>query len=217
MEHPLKREEIRQAYREYCDRIASRFGLSSWAPLNQLTRMVTTNLGDVDAFRRAEAECPSTAWGAIRVLVAFETPRERPMYMSYVFIGRTPTGEEVVALFDATKEWKVLSRSSSATEDPEQCHPSLPGLRDFPQPVLPLETALHRLWRRWAAPAPPRPAAGSACWPHRTALSCCRLGETPLSTPIHGSANDEKNRSSVHEGFITVGALMKVAQVMNDH
>lgn len=32
------------------------------------------------------------------------------MYMSYVFIGRTPTGEEFVAVFDATKEGKVLCR-----------------------------------------------------------------------------------------------------------
>lgn len=116
----LKREEIRQAYREYCDRIASRFGLPSWAPVNQLTRMVTTNLGDSEAFARGEAESPAAAWMAIRVLVAFETPRERPMYMSYVFIGRTPVGEEVVAWFNELKQWSVLSRSSSPSVSHEQ-------------------------------------------------------------------------------------------------
>lgn len=117
----LKREEIRKAYQEYCDRIAGRFGLPSWAPVNQLTRMVTTNMGDLEAFNHAESEIPSAAWVAIRVLVAFETPKERPMYMSYVFIGRAPSGDEVVALFDASKQWKVLSTS----RDPSANHENL--------------------------------------------------------------------------------------------
>lgn len=55
----LKREEIRGAYMDYCERITARFGLSAWAPVNQLTRMVTTNIGDVEAFGRAETEVPS--------------------------------------------------------------------------------------------------------------------------------------------------------------
>jgi hypothetical protein len=116
----LKREEIREAYKEYCDGIANRFNLTSWASANQLTRMVTTNMGDTESFERAEKEFPATAWVAIRVLVAFETKRERPMYMSYVFIGRTPDGVEIVALFDASKQWAVLSRSSDSNSNPEQ-------------------------------------------------------------------------------------------------
>lgn len=116
----LKREEIRGAYKEYCDRIAARFGLAAWAPVNQLTRMVATNMGDMEAFARAEAEVPKAAWVAIRVLVAFETANERPMYMSYVFVGRAPSGEEMVALFDVSKQWAVLSLSRDPNMDHEQ-------------------------------------------------------------------------------------------------
>ena len=114
----LKSEEIRAAYKDYCDRIAARFGLAAWAPVNQLTRMVTTNMGDTEAFAKADAEVPHAAWVAIRILVAFETTKERPMYMSYVFIGRAPNGEEIVALFDASREWTVLSSS----RDPKANH-----------------------------------------------------------------------------------------------
>lgn len=116
----LKIEEIRAAYKEFCDRIAERFGLGGWAPVNQLTRMVTTNVGDVEPFARAEAEVPNAPWMAIRVLVAFETPKERPIYMSYVFIGRAPNGDEIVALFDASKRWSVLHSSRSAGVDHTQ-------------------------------------------------------------------------------------------------
>jgi hypothetical protein len=116
----LKRDEIREAYKAYCDVIANKFALKGWAPINQLTRMVDTNMGDGDAYARAEKEFPSAAWAAIRILVAFETPRERPMYTSYVFIGRISTGEEVIALFDRKKEWKVLSESTGAATDHER-------------------------------------------------------------------------------------------------
>ena len=116
----LKREEIRQGYKEFCDRIEQQIGLSAWAEKNHLTRMVTTNMGDVDAFGRAEAESRDTAWVALRVLVAFETARERPMYTSYVFVGRTPAGDEIVALYDEARNWKILSSSSSSTTDHEK-------------------------------------------------------------------------------------------------
>ena len=78
------------------------------------------NGGDGEPFARAEAEFPGAAWAAIRIVVAFETNRERPMYMSYVFIGRATSGEEIVGLFNESKEWKLLSRSSNTTANHEQ-------------------------------------------------------------------------------------------------
>jgi hypothetical protein len=116
----IKKEEIRQAYKAICDRVANRFDLKSWAPLNHLTRLVDTNLGDMDAFARAERELPGSALVAVRILVAFETARERPMYMSYVFIGRTGDGDEVVATFTETGDWSIISRSSSSGADHEE-------------------------------------------------------------------------------------------------
>ncbi len=116
----IKKEEIRQSYRALCDRIADRFGLKSWAPLNHLTKMIDTNLGDMDAFTRAEKELPGSALVALRVLVAFETTKERPMYMSYAFIGRTADGEEIVALLNEAREWSVLSKSSESRANHEE-------------------------------------------------------------------------------------------------
>jgi hypothetical protein len=116
----LKKDEIRQGYATLCDRIADRIGLKSWAPVNQLTRMIDTNLGDAEAFGRAETELPGSALVALRVLVAFETPRERPMYMSYVFIGRTTHGDEVVAMLNESREWSILSKASQGRADHEE-------------------------------------------------------------------------------------------------
>jgi len=114
----LKRQEIREAYLAYCSEIANRYNLPDWSPKNQLTRIVAANAGDTEPLKRAEEEIPNTAWAAVRVLVAFETESTRPMYMSYIFIGRAPSGDEVVASFDADKQWKILSRSSNGSDDP---------------------------------------------------------------------------------------------------
>jgi len=112
----LKKEEIRQGYKTICDRIADRFGLRVWAPVNHVTKMVATNLGDVDAFARAEMELPGSVLVAVRVLVAFQTPRERPMYMSYVFIGRRGDGDEIVALFNESREWSLLAGPENSAD-----------------------------------------------------------------------------------------------------
>ena len=74
--------------------------LNEWAPLNDLTRMVTVNGGDSNPLARAEAELPGAAWMGIRILVAFESQSGRPMHMSYVLIGRDRDGDEFVALFN---------------------------------------------------------------------------------------------------------------------
>jgi hypothetical protein len=118
----IKKEEIRQGYKPTCARIATsiakKFGLANqWAEVNHLTRMVEVNLGDVDAFARAESEFPGAAVVAVRVLVAFETLRERPMYMSYVMIGRKADGQEVMALYNDAKEWTVLSGRDAANSE----------------------------------------------------------------------------------------------------
>lgn len=110
----LKKEEVRQGYRVFCAQIADRFNLTKWSDVNQLAQMIDVNMGDIEAYERAEKEIPGTAWVAIRILVAFETPKERPMYMSYVFIGRAPDGDEVVALYNDVHQWTELSRSSSS-------------------------------------------------------------------------------------------------------
>lgn len=106
----IQEDRLRQELHVVCDRVAAHFGSRSWAPKNELTRMIDVNGGDTEPLRVAQEQFSNTTWMAVRVTIAFETTRERPMFMSYVFIGRQNGEEEIVALYSEDKAWKVLSR-----------------------------------------------------------------------------------------------------------
>jgi hypothetical protein len=112
----LKREEIRKEYAAICDRVAKTFGFGGWGPKNTITRMVDLNWGDLEPYERAEQELPNAALVAVRTLVAFETEKERPMHMAYVFVGRAASGDEVVVTFDEEKAWNIISVNASNYE-----------------------------------------------------------------------------------------------------
>lgn len=116
----LKKEEIRKGYEPLCDRVVARFNLHDWSPLNQVTRIVATNWGHTDAPQHDDGELAGTAWLSVRVMVAYETTGKKIMKNSYVLVGRTPSGNEIVALFSDSKDWSVLSartRGLGATEE----------------------------------------------------------------------------------------------------
>lgn len=105
----IREDRLRQELHIVCDRVIAHFGFKSWAPKNELTRMFEVNWGDAP-LGIAQEKFPEIVWMAVRVTVAFETTRERPMFMSYVFIGRRGGEEEIVALYTEDKAWTVLSR-----------------------------------------------------------------------------------------------------------
>ncbi len=108
--HAVRDEQVRLELQQACDRVSTHFGEGSWAPKNEVTKMIATNWGDTEPLQRAKAELPDFVWMCVRVTVAFETYNERPMFMAYVFLGRHLPEEEVVAVFDEESNWTVAER-----------------------------------------------------------------------------------------------------------
>lgn len=107
-------DKIRKDLKEFCDRIEAHFGQTIWSTVDHVTQMVSTNLGDVAPFSSVEAKYPNSVWVAVRVLVAFETRKERPMFMSYIFVGRAAPGIEVIGVYSEDGNWDQLYSGAPA-------------------------------------------------------------------------------------------------------
>ena len=116
----MRDEQVRLELKQVCDRVSTHFGEGSWAPKNEVTKMIATNWGDTEPLQRAKAELPEFVWMCVRVTVAFETYNERPMFMAYVFLGRHLPEEEVVAVFDEESNWTVAERGHIGDPQHEQ-------------------------------------------------------------------------------------------------
>lgn len=79
-------------------------------------RNVEANRGDMEPFGRAKSEFPQADWAAVRVMVRFE-PTPSLLWLSYMMLGRTPDGQEIVAQYDEEREWRRLALSFAG--DPE--------------------------------------------------------------------------------------------------
>jgi len=112
----MRDEVIRQELERTCDRVADHFGSRQWAQRNQVTKMIDKNWGDTEPLQAMKQRYPGSVWMAVRVLVAFETQSARPMFMSYVFIGRLSPDKEIVGVINEDKQWQLLSES--APNDP---------------------------------------------------------------------------------------------------
>lgn len=102
-------ETIRKHLETICAKVADHFGSRGWAEKNQVTKMIDVNSGDTEPLEFVKAKYADSVWMADRVLVAFETNAARPMFMSYVFIGRIAPGREIVGVFDEMKQWRILA------------------------------------------------------------------------------------------------------------
>ena len=118
----LRKEEIRNGYKQFCDKIVAKFSnqvTKGDQQQNELYRMVDTVDWTNGPCDQAVKEFPGTSWAGIRVVVDFRSAEKQIRYESYVTIGRTPDGKEVVGLltYDRThvpydKLCKVLSDSA---------------------------------------------------------------------------------------------------------
>lgn len=101
-------EKLKRELRALCDAVEHHYRASSWAPLNQLTVMITANTGDVQPFQYLADRQPGAVWMAVRVLAALETARERPMYISYIMVGRIGVSSQVIGVLDAGGQWRQV-------------------------------------------------------------------------------------------------------------
>jgi hypothetical protein len=109
----LYKEKIRQnELKPICDQVTQHFHTGGWKPDNQITLMIDTNQGDGDPYSFIEKQYPNTPWMAVRILAAFPTLNQRPMFLSYVFIGRVTVTSQIVGVYDETKQWRVLTEGS---------------------------------------------------------------------------------------------------------
>jgi Protein kinase domain len=105
----VRDESTRRELEVVCVHVADAIGDRNWAPLNQVTKMVDINHGDSDPLAYLRTTYPESVWMAVRVTVAFETHGARPMFMSYIFIGRPAANRQIVGVFSEDKQWSVLS------------------------------------------------------------------------------------------------------------
>ena len=123
----LRKEEIRKGYRQFCDKIVAKFSnqvTKGDQQQNELYRMVDTVDWMNGPCDQATKEFPGTSWAGIRVVVDFRSLDQHIRDESYVAIGRTPDGKEVVGLMTYgrthipyDKYWKVLSDSAKSDHE----------------------------------------------------------------------------------------------------